>query len=120
MSFVSLFVLECAGLTALSNPSIPLAPPDHRKDAARSKSGVKPPHSKLLINSLRAAATADCPAHLARYYLGFSKHSQEILAENLPYIRFAVAALQQFISNIRQHGNVARAFGKIIRAVKVR
>ncbi len=44
-------------------------------------------------NSLRAPAAANRPAHLARHKFGLGKDSEEIPAENLVNVRFAVAAL---------------------------
>src|ERR1700694_2357637 len=45
--------LECAGLTALSSSAIKKRRQIHSIDASATKSGVKPPHSKLIkLNKL--------------------------------------------------------------------
>src|SRR5229473_3548328 len=73
-----------------------------------------------LIDPSRTAATADRPAQLARDEFSLGKDPQKIPAENLIDVLLAVAAFQKFISDIRKHRNVPRAFGKIVSAVKVR
>jgi hypothetical protein len=50
---------------------------------------------------------------------GLRHHPQQVLAEDLANVLFTVATLQQLISNVRQHGNVTRAFGHIVGAIKV-
>ena len=48
----------------------------------------------LPTDSLRAAPTADRPAHFPRHLLGAGKDTEKILAQDLADILFAVAALQ--------------------------
>src|ERR1051326_7541056 len=70
-----------------------------------------PPHT---------TSAANRPAHLTRDHFSLRKHTQKVSAEDLVNVLLAIAALQQFISNVRHHRFITRAFGEIIRAIKVR
>src|SRR2546428_3397613 len=73
----------------------------------------------LLPYSFQTTIAANRLALVARDSFGFGKHAQEILAQNLANILLAIAALQQFISDVRQHRDVTSAFGKVVRAVEI-
>ena len=71
-------------------------------------------------NSLRTSSATDRTTRLARDLFSFRKYAQKILAKNFANILFGVTPLQQFVGDVRQHRNVARAFGEIVRAFEIR
>src|SRR5437867_6074488 len=95
ISFVSLIVI--------GHPQITQMPQIKKQNLLRSLCNLR----ISFANSFRAPSTANRSAHLARNDLGLSKHSEKISAKNFMNVLFAVTALEQLISNVRQHRNVA-------------
>ena len=52
--------------------------------------------------------------------LGFGEHAQKVLSQNLANVTFTIAALQQLVGDVRQHGHVLCALRHIVGAIKVR